>query len=178
MNDDIAGMTLTAVAAAIRRKKLSSFEVAQSVLARADSLQPKLNCFISIERDDLLVGERLWHVVVDDTLRQPLDDGRFAHAWLANQHGIVLGAATQHLDNAPYLLVASNHGVKFFLRGQFRQVAPIFLQRLVLALRVLVGYTLRSTNGGQRLQHGIAVQLRSPKDALGRAIANIKHGEQ
>src|SRR5215203_2722514 len=58
MNDDIAGMTLTAVAAAIRRKKLSSFEVAQSVLARADSLQPKLNCFISIEHDDVLKAAR------------------------------------------------------------------------------------------------------------------------
>ena len=53
MNDDIAGMTLTAVATAICRKTLSSLEVTQSVLARADELQPKLNCFISIERDDV-----------------------------------------------------------------------------------------------------------------------------
>jgi aspartyl-tRNA(Asn)/glutamyl-tRNA(Gln) amidotransferase subunit A len=58
MNDDIASMTLTAVASAIRRKKLSSLEVTQSVLARADRLQPKLNCFISVERDDVLNAAR------------------------------------------------------------------------------------------------------------------------
>src|SRR4051812_37168996 len=58
MNDDIASMTLTAVASAIRRKKVSSLEVTQSVLARSDLLQPKLNCFISVEREDVLNAAR------------------------------------------------------------------------------------------------------------------------
>ena len=58
MNDDIAAMTLTAVADAIRRKKVSSLEVTQSVLARIDRLQPQLNCFISVERDEVLKEAR------------------------------------------------------------------------------------------------------------------------
>src|SRR4051812_32903470 len=58
MNDDIAGMTLTTVADAIRRKKISSLEVTQSVLARIDRLQPHLNCFISVERDEVLKAAR------------------------------------------------------------------------------------------------------------------------
>ncbi len=58
MNDDIARMSLTAVADAIRRKKLSSLEVTQSALARIDRLQPQLNCFIAVERDDVLKAAR------------------------------------------------------------------------------------------------------------------------
>lgn len=58
MSDDIAGMTLTAVADAIRRRKISSLEVTQNVLARIDRLQPQLNCFISVERDEVLQAAR------------------------------------------------------------------------------------------------------------------------
>jgi len=58
MSDDIARLTLTAVADAIRRKKISSLEVTQSALARIDRLQPQLNCFISVEREDVLKAAR------------------------------------------------------------------------------------------------------------------------
>ena len=58
MSDELARMTLTAVADAIRRRKVSSLEVTQSLLARIDRLQPQLNCFISIERDDVLKAAR------------------------------------------------------------------------------------------------------------------------
>ena len=40
MSDDIARMTLTAVADAISRRKLSSLEVTRSALTRIDRLQP------------------------------------------------------------------------------------------------------------------------------------------
>ncbi|MEO8442996.1 MAG: amidase, partial [Betaproteobacteria bacterium] len=58
MNDDIARMTLTAVADSVRRKKLSSLEVTQSVLARIDRMQPRLNCFISVDHEDVLKSAR------------------------------------------------------------------------------------------------------------------------
>jgi aspartyl-tRNA(Asn)/glutamyl-tRNA(Gln) amidotransferase subunit A len=58
MSDAIADMTLTAVADAIRRKKISSLEVTQGMLARIDRLQPQLNCFISVERDEVLKAAR------------------------------------------------------------------------------------------------------------------------
>lgn len=58
MSDELARMTLTAVADAIRRRKVSSLEVTQSLLARIDRLQPQLNCFISIERDGVLKAAR------------------------------------------------------------------------------------------------------------------------
>ena len=40
-----------------------------------------------------------------------LGDRRLAHAWFANQHGVVLGAAGEHLHHAPDLLVPTDHGV-------------------------------------------------------------------
>jgi hypothetical protein len=65
-----------------------------------------------VERQHALVLQRLRHVAVDDAQRQPLDDGGLADAGLADQHGVVLGAARQHLDGAADLLVAADHRVE------------------------------------------------------------------
>ena len=46
-----------------------------------------------VERQQPAVLQRLRHVAIDDALGQPLDDGGLADAGLADQHGIVLGAA-------------------------------------------------------------------------------------
>jgi len=43
----------------------------------------------------------LRHVAGHDALREPLDDGRLADAGLADQHGVVLRAPREHLDDAP-----------------------------------------------------------------------------
>ncbi len=45
-----------------------------------------------VERDHLLAQQRVRHVLGNDLLRQPLDDGRLADAGLADQHRVVLGA--------------------------------------------------------------------------------------
>ena len=58
MTDELVQMDLTDVAAAIRKKKVSSVEVTQSCLAWIEQVQPKLNCFISIERDEVLSAAR------------------------------------------------------------------------------------------------------------------------
>ena len=87
-----------------------------------------------VERQHLLVLQALRHVALDDAVRQPLDDGRLADAGLADQHGVVLGAAGEHLDGAADLLVAADHGIELALRGGLREVARIFLQRVVLLL--------------------------------------------
>ncbi len=67
-------------------------------------------------------------------MRQPLDDGRLAHAGLPDQHGIVLGAPGQHLDGAPDLLVAADHGIELTLGRGFGEVARIAFQRVVRLL--------------------------------------------
>ena len=62
-----------------------------------------------IERQQLLVLQAFRHVAIDDAQRQALDDRGLADAGLADQHGIVLGAAGQHLDGAADFLVAADH---------------------------------------------------------------------
>ena len=97
-----------------------------------------------IERDDALVLEDLGHVAADDAAGEAFDDGGFADAGLADQHGVVFGAAREHLHDAADLLVAADHGVELAAAGQLGEVAGVFFQRLVLALGVLVGDALAS----------------------------------
>ena len=61
-----------------------------------------------VERDEPLVLERLGHVAAHDALGDALDDGRLADARLADEHGVVLGAAREHLHHAADLLVAAD----------------------------------------------------------------------
>ena len=46
-----------------------------------------------VERDEPLVAQALGHVALDDAAGQALGDGGLAHAGLADEHRVVLGAA-------------------------------------------------------------------------------------
>ena len=69
-----------------------------------------------------LVLQRIGHLAGDDALRQAFDDGGLAHAGLADQHRVVLGAALQHLDGAADLVVAADHRVELAHAGALGQV--------------------------------------------------------
>jgi aspartyl-tRNA(Asn)/glutamyl-tRNA(Gln) amidotransferase subunit A len=58
MNAEVLNLSLVEVAAAIRRKKLSAVEVTRACLEHAARVQPRLNCFISIEADAALRAAR------------------------------------------------------------------------------------------------------------------------
>ena len=76
-----------------------------------------------VEREDPFVGEEVRHVAVDDLLRQPLDDRRLADARLADQHGVVLGAAAEHLLHALELVLAADERVELILHRRLGEVA-------------------------------------------------------
>ena len=99
-----------------------------------------------VERHELPVPERLGHVPVDDALRQALDDRRLAHAGLADQHGIVLGAPGEHLHDAADLLVPADDRIQLPLPGQVGEVPGIALERLELLLGRLVGHAVRAAD--------------------------------
>ncbi len=109
-----------------------------------------------VEGDDALVLQALWHVAADDALGQTLDDGGLADARFADQHRVVLGAARQHLNDAAHLLVTTDDRVELAAFGQFGEVAAVLLQRLVLALGVLVGDPLRATHRLDRRHQRVA----------------------
>ena len=68
-----------------------------------------------VERDHAAVAKRVGDVAVDDALGEALDDRGLAHAGLADQDGVVLGAAREDLDHTADLLVAADDGVELLL---------------------------------------------------------------
>ena len=83
-----------------------------------------------------LVTEPLGHVPAHDALRQPLNDRRLADAGLTDQHRVVLGAPAEDLDDAPDLLVPSDHRVEQPAACGIGQVAAVLLEGFVGGFRV------------------------------------------
>ena len=129
-----------------------------------------------VEGEHLLVLQALRHVALHDAVRQPFDDRSLADARLADQHGIVLGAAREHLDGAPDLLVAADHRIELAGGGGLGEVARIALQRVVALLRAggIRGAALAQVVDGVvqilRGQAGIGEDLRG--------LGLLAHGER
>ena len=105
---------------------------------------------------DALALEALGHVALDDAVGQPLDDGRLAHAGLADEHGVVLRPARQHLDHPADLLVAPDDRVELALAGRLGQVPAVLGQRLVGLLGVLRGHPVVAPHRPQRGEQVLA----------------------
>ena len=90
-----------------------------------------------VERPHALALQSLGHVAGDDALGEPLDDRRLSGAWLADQHRVVLRAARQDLNDAPDLLVASDHRVELALLRRLGQIPPELRERVVRPLGIL-----------------------------------------
>ena len=91
-----------------------------------------------VQGDQGLAAQAFGNVVGDDPLGQAFDDGGLADAGLADDDGVVLGAAAQDLDDAPDLGIAANHRVQLARAGDRGEVGAVFLQRLERVFRVRV----------------------------------------
>ena len=107
-----------------------------------------------VEGDELLALQGGGHVARHDALGQAFDDGGFAHAGLADQHRVVLGAATQDLNHAADLLITADHRIELAFLGGGRQVGGVLLQGLVRAFRVRAGDLRAATHAGYGLAQG------------------------
>src|SRR5436309_2647956 len=95
-----------------------------------------------VQRVDLLALEQLGDVGVGDALGEAFDHCGLAHARLADEHGVVLGAAREDLHDPLDLGLAADHRVELAVRGQLGQVAAELVEqlgRLLLALRAAGG---------------------------------------
>ena len=99
-----------------------------------------------------LVLEPLGHVLFDDALGQPLGNGRLAHARLADEHRIVLGAAGQDADDAADLGIAANDRIELARTGLLHQVATVLLERIIGRLGIVRGHALLAAHLFQRLR--------------------------
>ena len=104
-----------------------------------------------VEGDQPLAAQGLGHVTGDDALRQAFDDGGLADAGLADQHGVVLGAPREHLDDAADLGVAADHRVDLALARRGGQVDAVLLQRLERPLGIGRGDPRRAAHRLQRV---------------------------
>src|SRR6185312_9581699 len=131
-----------------------------------------------VQGNHLLVAQDLGHVSVNDASRQSLDNRRFAHARLANQHRIILRPPRQHLDHAPNFLVAPDHRIELAPPCQLRQVFRVFLQRLVLCLGILVRHPLRPAHRGQALQDRIMRRAQAGQQQLRAVVLRLRQRQQ
>ena len=120
-----------------------------------------------IELNDVLVADGRGHVARDDALCQAFDDGGLAYAGLADKHGVVLGAAAEHLDGAANLLNAADDRVKLALAGKICDVAAVLGEGLELRLGVLAGHALVTAQGLVGLLHALARNASGLEDAAG-----------
>src|SRR5207244_4594444 len=77
-----------------------------------------------VERVQLLAGDRLGNLALDDALRETLDDRGLADAGLTDQDGVVLRATGEHLHDALDLVLAAADRVELVLARQLGEVAP------------------------------------------------------
>ena len=83
-----------------------------------------------VERPDILVHEVLGHVAGGNLLCQALDDGCLAHAGIAQNERVVLGAARKDLHHALDFLFAADHGVELAVARLLRKVGRKLLKRV------------------------------------------------
>ncbi len=69
--------------------------------------------------------------------------------------GIVLRAAREHLDDAANLFVAADDRIELAAARKLRQVAPVFLERLVFGFGILIGDALRASHLREHLENPI-----------------------
>lgn len=83
-----------------------------------------------VERPDILVHEVLGHVAGCNLLSQALDDGRLAHAGVAQNERVVLGAARKNFHHTLDFLFATNYRVELAVARLLREVGRELLKRI------------------------------------------------
>ncbi len=131
-----------------------------------------------IERNEPLVFKRLGDIAVGDPLSQSFDDGRFSHARLADENGIIFCPAGQDLDDPADLILAPDDRVELALPGQVGKIAGVFLEDLVLGLGLGIGDPLGSPDGFQRLKDGFFRDAVFPQNPACLVGIVFEHGQK
>ena len=131
-----------------------------------------------IQGKDGLVLQTRGYVPFDNPLGQPFGDGGFAHAWLADEHGVILALSGQNANDIPDLVIPSDHRVQLVGPSLFHQVGAVFFQGLVGFLRVVGGHPLVPPQGGQGLHHPVLVHVVGLEQGLQAALGGVDQGQQ
>ena len=83
-----------------------------------------------VQRVDHCFGKRIRHFAVNDTLGEPLGDGRLADTCLTNQQRVILAATHENLRNALDFRGTPNQRIDPALARHLIQIAGVGLQRI------------------------------------------------
>ncbi len=78
---------------------------------------------------------------------EPLDNGGFPHARLADQYRIVFCFARENPNDGADFAVAPDDRIELSGAGEFDQILPIFGQSIIGAFRIVGGDPLIAANG-------------------------------
>ena len=92
-----------------------------------------------VERPDVLVHKVLGHVAGCNLLGQTLDYGRLAHAGVAQNERVVLGAARKNFHHTLDFLFTADHRIEFAVARLLRKVGRELLKRIGAAPLLLGG---------------------------------------
>jgi aspartyl-tRNA(Asn)/glutamyl-tRNA(Gln) amidotransferase subunit A len=103
--------TLAELSAALHNKEFNSEELTRSLLERCKSLNPSLNCFISLTTDYALEQAKAADKILQTNIAGPLTGIPFAHKDIFCTDGIKTSCGSKMLDNfiAPYDATVVKH---------------------------------------------------------------------
>ena len=129
-----------------------------------------------VERDDPLLRQRHRDAAGDDALRQPLDDRGLPHSRLAEQDGVVLGAAREDLDDAVELLLPPDQRIEGAFLRERGEIAPVLGEKRQLFLLLRRFFFL--VDARYLLANGLHVEAVLVEDTHGEAAFDAKDAEQ
>ncbi len=90
-----------------------------------------------VEGEDGGILQHLGHLALHDLAREAFGDGRLADAGVADEQGIVLLAAAQHLDGAQNFLLPPDQRIDAAVLGLLVEVDAVGVERVLLLLLVV-----------------------------------------
>ena len=123
-----------------------------------------------IQRQHALALEAVRHLARHNALGQPLDDGGLANARLTDEHGVVFGAALQHLNGAADFVVPADHRVELAQTRALGEVDAVFFERFALVFGVGAVHLLAATHGFDRRLQALAGEAIGTRHLAGVAL--------
>ena len=124
-----------------------------------------------VEGVEVLALQSLRHIPRHDALGQTLDDGGLADPGLADEDGVVLGAARQDLHDPLDLALAPDDGIQLVVAGQLGVVAAELIEHG--GARAGFAAAAAPTRGGAHLAAAAGLLATGPREELDDGLADL-----
>ncbi len=132
----------------LRQNRLDTLLKLTTVLSPGDNRS-------HVKRHHPLAEKNPRDLTLDDAQRKPLDNGRFAHPWLANEHRIVFLTPAKNLRQTFYLTLTPHNRVETAVLGSTGDVVAKFVES-----RRVIRPTTRTPGLGFRSILGLRSRIR------------------